>query len=103
MSLNENSNKKLIKLKEYVSQFLSKEEMEEFSDIIMNDSKEISDSDIKSFDPIAGSGGSTNYSRFYANNLENSVPTFSDGPYLSHEDDNYFRGLPHFTNSFEQG
>ena len=101
MKHNNPSTEKLIKLKNYISQFLSEEEMSEFSKII--DIKDEHKEEIKPFDPIAGSGGSSNYSRFYANNLENSVPTFSDGPYLSHEDDNYFRGLPHFTNSFEQG
>lgn len=55
---------------------------------------------VKPFDPVAGSGGDANYSRFYANNLENSVPIFSDGPYTANEDDNYFRGLPSFTNTY---
>lgn len=101
MNQDNSISEKLLKLKEYVSKFLTSEEMIEFSEIIKDNDSE--GKEIKPFDPIAGSGGSSNYSRFYANNLENSVPTFSDGPYLSHEDDNYFRGLPHFTNSFEQG
>jgi hypothetical protein len=100
MSLHKVATKKIERLISYLETILSKEEILDIKKIIYDD-KGIEE--IKPFDPIAGSGGSSNYSRFYANNLENSVPTFSDGPYLSHEDDNYFRGLPHFTNTFEQG
>lgn len=58
----------------------------------------------ESFDPIAGSTGNGNASRFYANNSENSVPAFSDGPYAATGDDNHSlsrRSIPYFTNTYQ--
>lgn len=60
--------------------------------------------DLKTFDPISGSTGNGNASRFYANNSENSVPAFSDGPYAATGDDNHSlsrRSIPYFTNTYQ--
>jgi len=59
----------------------------------------------KSFDPIAGTGGSPDYPRAYAPNGATNNIGFEEGT-SSYVGDNYvnvYRGLNHgFTNSFEQ-
>jgi hypothetical protein len=101
----DNVAKKIINLKNSIGHLLNEDQKLEIDNIIkhLSDSSSKTDDYDENVDFISGVGSSPYHSRlFYGNNLgdRGSVPTFSEGYSGHYEDDNYFRGIPFFSENY---